>query len=101
LGFAVVGHAHVVPWQVSAAGHAWPQAPQLLESFVSVEQVPLQLLWPDGQPLVHANVAPEALQTGVAPEHPIPQLGQFVVVPSGVEHPVPVLPQSANPAAHV
>jgi hypothetical protein len=26
---------------------------------------------------------------------------QLVVLPSGVAHPVPVLPQSANPAAHV
>jgi hypothetical protein len=97
----VDGHAHVPDWHVSAAGHALAHMPQLFWSDMSVEQVPLQLLWPDGHPLVHANVAPDALQTDVAPEQPAPQLAQFDVVPRAVAQPVPVLPQSANPAAHV
>jgi hypothetical protein len=99
LGFAVVGHAHVPDWHVSAAGHALPQAPQLLPSLCRVEQVPLQLLCPAAHPLVHANVAPDALQTDVAPEQPAPQLAQFVVVPRAAAQPVPVLPQSAYPVA--
>ncbi len=49
---------------------------------------------------MHAYVDPDGLHTDVAPEHPAPQPEQFVAVPKLVEHPVPVVPQSANPAAH-
>ncbi len=101
LGSAADGHAHAPDWHVSAAGHARPQAPQLPGSLISVEQVPLQLVCPVEHPLVHANVAPDGLQTDVEPEQAAPQLAQFDVVPRAVAQPVPVLPQSANPAAHV
>ena len=50
---------------------------------------------------MHVNVVPDALQTGVAPEQPAPQLAQFVVVPRAAAQPVPVLPQSAYPVAQV
>ena len=41
-GDELEGHAHALDWQVSAAGHAWPQVPQLLPSLESVAQAPLQ-----------------------------------------------------------
>jgi len=100
LGLAVLGHTHVPDWHASPEPQTLPHVPQLLGSLVGVVHVPLQLVWPDAQPLVQAYVDPEVLHTGVAPEHPAPQPEQFVELPRLVLQPVPVLPQSANPAAH-
>jgi hypothetical protein len=100
LGLAVVGHTHVPDWQASLAAHTVVQLPQWLESPCRVVHVPLQFVSPAVQPLVHVYVEPEGLHTGVAPEQPAPHAEQFVALPRAVLHPVPVFPQSANPAAH-
>jgi len=100
LGLAVVEHTHAPDWQVWLAAQTRPHAPQLPGSLVGVVHVPLQLVWPEAQPFVHAYVDPDGLHTGVAPEQPAPQPAQFVEVPRLVLQPVPVVPQSANPAAH-
>jgi hypothetical protein len=44
---------HVPALQVPPGPQAWPQVPQLFTSVCVFTQVPLQLVWPDGQVVAH------------------------------------------------
>lgn len=94
-------HWQALAWQISVPGHALPHAPQLVESLDRTAHDPLQFACPALHPLPHAYCPePPATQTGVAPLHVDPHAPQFELAPRLVVQPVPVLPQSAKPAAH-
>jgi hypothetical protein len=62
----------------AAPEQALPQAPQLFGSLAGLTQLPPQSVGvaPPQAP-AHAGPAPVSVQTGVAPEHTVPQLPQL------------------------
>ncbi len=86
--------------QICIIPQAVPQAPQLdTSTLVSTQDIP-QRTCPAGHPDTHTPML--ALHTGVAPVHALPHAPQFVVLLSGVSHPLAAIPsQLPKPAEHM
>jgi hypothetical protein len=86
---------HLPPMQACPVMQVKPQLPQLLGSVAVVTQIPPQLVWPFGQPLL--TQVPLA-QIGVVPEHTVPQVPQLLGFVWGLIH---VVPQRVSPEGQV
>jgi hypothetical protein len=83
--------------------HTWPQAPQLLASFVVLTQaLPQSVGVAAAQLFTHEYVEPEPEHSGVPAGHTLPQPPQLLTLEMSVSQPVlGFVVQCAHPAAQV
>ena len=105
LGFPL-GHEHVPPMQTDAdAGHVTPQPPQLLLSFCSSTQTPLQVMSFAGQMQVSESVPSQAaapLHVPIGPQQasPMPPHGGGVHNPESGEQGYAIAHDPASSGEH-